>query len=535
MAIVDLKHALSILSKSSPYAVSTEKSSKRHDILARYKDYIYIETPIETDFSKKLPSLQPNDIIFLCGSSGDGKSEILTRYNLEWKSKYDFHLDATHSFSPNQTAIQALDARFSANKISTRPLIVGINIGMLGNYAEEGSKEHGDIKNAIQSFLKKDGNIHSSKYIFMDFEQYPKFFLSQEGNGSDFVKSFIYKITQRNLNNPFFAVYENELKSKGHSIITANFFILGLKSVQDKVVNLLLKTRLIKDQFLTARALLDFIYQVLNSNSYLFDSLFSGGDNELLENIKAFDPANLHSRKIDEFIINFNLNIHSDEFIDFTEQMHQFGIYGINKAETYLRLLYLIGNERSLESSFVKSFKSEFENDMVEQYSNIWLIHEKFENSGQIKKEINRIYKELIITAIHRYGNRNSPNLERDVFFINERNGFKVAVELDVRPDFQGIAENKNGKIGYFNAVISVDGIILKPIPVSVNLLSLMVKINQGYRPNKHDKNVILLLDEIVEQIVQVANKKKTLFIIKGKKKFKISDEGNDYFEVSGV
>lgn len=92
---LDLKTALSILSKSSPYAVSTERESDGK--LVSYKKHIYIETDIEVDFKRELTSAKSHEIIFLCGSSGDGKSEILTRYSKDFKSTHDFHLDATHS------------------------------------------------------------------------------------------------------------------------------------------------------------------------------------------------------------------------------------------------------------------------------------------------------------------------------------------------------------------------------------------------------------------------------------------------------
>lgn len=531
---MELKHALSILSKSSPYAVSTERKSA-HDTLARYKDYIYVETDIEADFKKALTTLKSGDIIFLCGSSGDGKSEILTRYNQQWKSNYDFHLDATHSFKPNQTAIQALDERFSNTKESKRPLIVGINIGMLGNYAEEGDNQHEDLKKSIKLFLDRKKDLIPRNHLYLDFEQYPKFTLSEEGNTSEFGESLISRLTEKTLDNPFYAVFDNQIKSKGHSVSTANYALLGLKSVQKNIISLLIRSRLIKDQFLTARALLDFVYQILLMDGYLFDNLFSGADNELLENIKSFDPSNIHTRKIDEFILHFGLGIDDEEFNALRDKVKTLGIYDIKKSESFLRLIYLLKDEGEFENSYVDSFKMDFDNSLVNKYSNAWILHKNFDATGLHKKEINKIYKETIISAIHRYCNRNSPSLDKDVYFINEYNGYKIAVELDVKANFAAISSNKVTKIGSFNAFIDVENNALNPVPVTINLLELLIKINQGYRPNKHDKNAVLLLDEIIEQIITVANEKNTLFIFKDQERYKLSNEDNEYFEVSGV
>jgi DNA phosphorothioation-dependent restriction protein DptF len=79
---MDLRQALSVLSKSSPYAVSTERTDLISTELDNIKNYLHITTEIETDFKAQLISLSPTDkkIIFLCGSSGDGKSEMRSRH-----------------------------------------------------------------------------------------------------------------------------------------------------------------------------------------------------------------------------------------------------------------------------------------------------------------------------------------------------------------------------------------------------------------------------------------------------------------------
>lgn len=284
-----LIEVLSILSKSSPFAVSTDRTDE--SILQYYKDYLYIETEVEADFKKNLLALKKDEIIFLCGSSGDGKSEILTRYKEDNKSRVDFHLDATHSFNPSQTAIHALDERFTQFKGNDKPLVVGINIGMLGNYAEEGADQHNDVKASIKAFLENQAENILVNYTFLDFEQYPKFTFGHEQCSSDFAAQFLARLTEPTLENPFFALYDSEVKKSGHSMLTANYALLGLDSVQKNIIALLLKARLIKDQFLTARTLLDFVFQILAIDGYLFDNLFSGADNELLEHIQSFDQA----------------------------------------------------------------------------------------------------------------------------------------------------------------------------------------------------------------------------------------------------
>ncbi len=102
-----LREVLSVLSKSSPYAVSTDRAETVSVALDEVKQYLYIKQ----DFLKALSSLSSNEkkIIFLFGSRGDGKSEILTKYCHKFSNRANFYLDKTHSFKPNDSAIQTLD------------------------------------------------------------------------------------------------------------------------------------------------------------------------------------------------------------------------------------------------------------------------------------------------------------------------------------------------------------------------------------------------------------------------------------------
>ncbi|GHX78157.1 DNA phosphorothioation-dependent restriction protein DptF [Vibrio cholerae] len=531
---MNLAQALSVLSKSSPYAVSTERNQDQ-DVLATYKKYIYIKTAIEADFKNALLSAKKDNIIFLCGSSGDGKSEILTQYSQKHKATHDFHLDATHSFAPNQTAIHALDQRFSEFKQSNKPLVVGINVGMLGNYAEEGADEHSDVKNAARSFLARNRSDIPEQYVFLDFEDYPKFRFNSEGSASDFAEEFLKRLTAQTLDNPFYVLYDKELKSQGHTRLTANFALLCRPAVQRSLIGLLLKARLIKDQFLTARALLDFIFQLLAADGYLFDNLFSDSDNELLSRIQSFDPSNLHTRTIDEFVLQHSLGIEHEGFAAFKTKINSLGIFEVTEATSFLRLFYVLSGDDELCNEFFSNIQNEFTNNLVEAYASAWMLHRYFDGSGKMRKALSSFYKETLIAALHSYCNRHAPTLNKDEYLVSELNGYKTAVSLEVKVDYTAIQNRALQKIGTFNAYLKVDEQSLKPMPISVKLLELLVKIGQGYRPNKHDKNAVLLLDEALEQMLAVANRKDILFILKANKRYKIVREESDYFEVSDM
>lgn len=63
----------------------------------------------------------------------------------------------------------------------------------------------------------------------------------------------------------------------------ANYKLLCLPGVQDVLITQLFKVRLIKDQFVTTRTLLDFLHHLLMGPGYLFDNLFTGAENDLIK------------------------------------------------------------------------------------------------------------------------------------------------------------------------------------------------------------------------------------------------------------
>lgn len=226
-----LKEALSVLSKSSPYAVSTERNAQRQSLLDEIKSYLYIQMPIEIAVNKAISSFGANDkkILFLCGSSGDGKSELLTKAKQQYGQRINFHLDATHSFDPQGTAIETLDKVFEKFNQGSTPLVVGINAGMMGNYAEEGKDQN--IKTVISRYLTNRKSI-TEDIIFINFEDYPKFAIHEHGYDSEFAQKLLDRITQPNDNIIRQLVEkEKQLNDFGSQRIITNFELLSIPSV----------------------------------------------------------------------------------------------------------------------------------------------------------------------------------------------------------------------------------------------------------------------------------------------------------------
>jgi DNA phosphorothioation-dependent restriction protein DptF len=63
----------------------------------------------------------------------------------------------------------------------------------------------------------------------------------------------------------------------------------------------------------------------------------------------------------------------------------------------------------------------------------------------------------------------------------------------------------------------------------------MMMDIVNGFRPNKHDKNSVVLLDDLVNKITQHANSSKLLFLHRNGERIKLKDNPDGDIRVSGL
>ena len=114
-------------------------------------------------------------------------------------------------------------------------------------------------------------------------------------------------------------------------------------------------------------------------------------------------------------------------------------------------------------------------------------------------------------------------------------NGYQLTSKLDIKPDYKSIQNDTPVSASYFNVFVKVNEQKVRPIPLNINLLGLLKNIVNGYRPNKHDKSAVVLLDELVDDISKVANQSSDIQVVKGSKKFELRKVEEDEIEVSEV
>ncbi|MBL0872196.1 DNA phosphorothioation-dependent restriction protein DptF [Serratia nevei] len=547
MSAITLRKALGVLAKSSSFSVTTV-THRQKDEFDQLKEQLFVKQEIETELQRYLDIAKPGEIIFLCGSSGDGKSEILTRCQSDprYQRRFSFHLDATHSFAPRQSAIDALNDLFANHHQQSSPLLIGINTGMLANFAREGAEYHQAIRSAIDSFLSAPYDAsrpyRNENCSFFDFEHYPKFQFDENKQYSSFIKTLLDNLTRDDDNNLFqFIFRRDELVSPDLKEVV-NFKLLCMPGVQNVLITQLFKARLIKDQFVTTRTLLDFLHHLLMGPGYLFDNLFTGAENDLIKKISDFDPARLHTYELDQFILRYELGLVDadlDDFLATLEPLHiKFDRQCVkpSDATSLIRLFWLLQHE-SLGNDYHRRFSTFFNESLFERYSEIWHLHRNYTADPEKKRSLNRFYAFELIAGIQRYANRKAPELsmQKEEFFLGEFGGVKITAPVEIKPDWDAIRNKHTAHSTGFDVYLKVGQNPLPCIHIGLNLFELLDKLNNGYRPNKYDKNAIVLLDEIVELIAGQAKSSNEIKFYDGRQWVYRAKVDDDMITISGM
>jgi len=511
------------LSKSSPQAVFTPESdtnNKSQDIF----DYLYIETEIENYYKELLKeNINRKIVVFLCGSSGDGKSAIIGKNQACFEKYYDTHIDATHSFKPNQSAIDALNERFSNFRHGTKSLIVGINMGILLNFSREGSDEHDDIKLAIQSYIETGQSTQG--VIFINFEDYSKFEMENNVINSAFIHQLLDKVTQQSESNPFHKAFLADRKNGTTNRAHNNFQLLSLAPVKHSIVELLITIHLKYGQFLTARSLLDFIYTILDTPESLIHQLFDDNSSPIIENIRKEDPCLLRTEKLDAFILERISNKTDEElnaFVDTFNEPFNLPVLTPNGPHLLIRIFYLFRND-ACATNYHEQFKSEFQDTATREFIALLYAHQKYAEN-QDEKLIQRFYNRLE-KAILAYANKQLPNLsDEGLITLSEINDYALCATVEFDPDWDAIKYHTKHLLHSFPCFLKVNDRALGEISITLGMHKLIQAINDGYRPNKHDRNTIIIFEELLERIVDHAKDTKKLVIVKDDESYEFKD-----------
>ncbi|MDE9444772.1 DNA phosphorothioation-dependent restriction protein DptF [Xenorhabdus bovienii] len=526
-----LEKYLNILSKSSPYAVSTlRKSDDDDDYVLRIKKYLYIQSDIEHDFSNALACSKNSEIFYLCGSSGDGKSEILTRCYRKYNQEIIFHLDATHSYSQHSSAVDCLNNLFSKYKCEQFKLAIGINIGMMQKFIRFGSSEHEDIKENMRSFFY---NRHVKGYVnekshFYDFECYPRIVLDNRKIKSSFVSEFITRLTAQKLDNPFWSAYiENK---KNNEQLYKNYKFLSIPNVQKKLVELFCLIRLYEEQFLIPRTFADFIFNILtlDNKKTLADNVFTLFDNELSKKMINFDPAKKRNEFLDNFVVEYYIGMLDNNLkSDIEDLRNNFGCG--DGVSTIIRQAFLLhGNDKY--KFLQKSVSEGYANNVLDIYLRLHDITFKIDINSNDEDWYDEFVEDIVAKSLFMFANRNAISLGNEYLSMRDMgDGVYVGVKTSITANYDLLEKNKMHSIDFIPIYLNVNDTPLAEFKLDIKLLDFMINIIDGYKPNMQNKGIVIKLEELLNSILYASSEAKDLMIVTKEKTEIVSEKSRKY------
>lgn len=540
-----------------------------------FKRYMHVEREAQKKLEElifKANESNKAQLILVSGSVGDGKSHIISYFNNRYPeimNNFTLHNDATESMEPNKTSADTLNDvldDFNDDNIekSNKKIILAINLGTLNNfidseYGEKFSflKEYVHDKKILETNIKVNNFDENCSFQFINFSDYHIFTLKDGKVHSEYIKSLIDKITAPSELNVFYSSYKRNCancKNIDCCPIKSNYELLSKEEVQISIIDLLVQCVIKNKIIISTRALLNFIYELIVPISYIDVNLPTfKNDIFKLNNLKyikalmpnvifnhkelsfifdalsSLDPIDIRNQKVDSFIIKFNNSIDLvwffDEYIDLPKG-YMTKVNKINFEETqdsnikhellklFIRTYHMYGQEKlfSLKDHI-------YEDYMKNMY--YW-------NKGD-RIELVNLYND-VKNGILKW-NGQSAKGQINIFIGNNQNKYKVSEDIELKADTSNLVEHDEKELKKFMTTLRLRYKSEKSdeshnIDIDFALYKLLRHVNEGYRPNKKDKNQFVNFIEFINKLEEAGSQnQKLIFTEKNReqnKKYKL-------------
>ncbi|WP_400251471.1 DNA phosphorothioation-dependent restriction protein DptF [Methanobrevibacter smithii] len=539
---------------------SSKEAVEDADSLNSFKEYLHVERGIQNEFIKKLKEVVNDNsahLVMLCGNVGDGKSHLLAFLNTHYPdlaNQFKIHNDATESFDPNKNSIDTLSEVLSAFKDSNinnsnEKFILAINLGVLNNFIESdyANEEYTIIKqNLVDSNIFDPNNFsqnYDSEHVnIISFADYNMFELNGDDYenrvSSTYISSLIQKVVDDSQNNPFYQAYLKDKELGIETPVIYNYEMLSNKKVQDVILNLIIKISIKYKKIISTRDLLNFIYEILvpaniekPSESYeTFDYLkdflpnllyTKVNSSDLLKLFSFEDPINLRKETLDDLIIA--LNISDDILTPIKEYIDDDALPLLEKCFKEYGALKdgLLNNEHEIISSLIRfasifgknNIENVFINDDYLDYLD-YLYYYNTKSPEKYQKLFNQVNDAIFNWKKY---------MGSDIINIDELNNFQVGRRLKLHPK---ISEEDKGLVGLnydelgnrFKTDIRISFSVnnssdLISINIDYPLYSSFVALNKGFKPNKTEREKLIVFKEFINSIINQTESDNRLFV----------------------
>lgn len=554
-----LVQELSRLKESSKEAVESLNE------FTPFKKYMHIARDAQNGFEELILEANQSEkaqLILVCGSVGDGKSHIISYFNNKYPEvmkNFILHNDATESLEPKKTSMDTLNEvldEFSDEKIdySNQKFILAINLGTLNNFIDS---QYGERFTKLKKFVQDKKILETSiedssfdnknSFQFVNFSDYHIFTLKDGKVHSSYVKSLIQKITcsleidlmEKNI---YFTSYKkncNQCENKECCPIKANYELLSKENVQDSIVELLVQCIVKNKIIISTRALLNFIYELIVPRSYIdvnsptFKNKISKLNNQeyvksllpniifdhkelsfIFEALNSIDPLNVRNEKVDDFIIDFNnatnLMDYFKENIDYPKgYINRLGDIDFSETEDKKIRFELL-------KLFIRSYYICGKGELFSLRDNVYDDYMKavfYWNKGD-KVKLKNVYNNVRDGIVNWNGEADKDHM--NIFMGKNQIKYRVSERIELKVDTSNLPKNDEDDLIKF-----IDTLKLKykgenakdsyEIDIDFNLYRLLIQVNNGYRPNKKDKNHFIKFIEFINKLEETGSQNEEL------------------------
>lgn len=560
-----------LLRELSKLRESSQEAIENPNAFSSFKEYLHVERTIQHDLMSALTNAvgkNESQLIFLCGSVGDGKSHLLSyvkNKHPELMDNFSVHNDATESFDPQKSSLDTLAEvlkPFSDSEIESSgcKLILAINLGVLHNFIESDyAKENYQtltefiVTSEIFESSTVTGNQADNHFQLISFSDYQPFELTDSGPKSDYFSSIMERLVVESETNPFYQAYLKDKESSISGFFMTNYELLQRKEIRDGILITLIEAIVKHKMIISTRSMLNFIYDILvpshgkgeilgagiieKTEALLPNLLFGGQDkSQLLAVIAKMDPIHLRSNDIDQMLIELNNSVNMkntfqthldlqglEQWVDELEEMGPFFELSDSSKQIF--------NTTLIRMSFFlpKTLNETFADENYKKYME-YLYAFNTGNRSDLKEMYTLAKKSIFLW-------NGSPKTDY-VYMDNSNEATQVAQSLILKPSVAHLQEGEQGVLNRFklNVVLAFsnkDKGHTVPLEIDYPLYEMMVKLLKGYRPNKKDREDCIQFVEFIDKLMKLGDRDKELLFVQldGNGMFKLTyDEDFEEF-----
>ena len=514
-----------------------------------FQNYMHIIRPIEQETIEKLEFIKTCNtpqLMFICGSVGDGKSHLLAylkQNRPELLDGFYIHNDATESFSRTKSAEETLEhilQPFDDGETATKHMIVAINIGKLHNFyiRQEEAGRFQALRHYIDSLQifeteeKTETDVTADCFHAVDFSKVKYYRIDKSGASSPFYLEALQKITAAHPANEIYNAWKQDLDNGIRTIVHENYKMLMDVQVQKRIVEKLVQTIIRNKMIVSTRSFYNFIFDIIVPSSVLINPnrtgfaiqntlpnlLFESLDrSDVLLGMNELDPLNDKGMLEDEIITN--IFIHADVFAyvkdllntDETFMFEKIVRYAISKGAYKDIAKYIIRTKELLEDEPSDSIYSKF----------IQYIYSYYKGEYEPLEELFEIIEQVLFKW------KGSPR-DNYIYVSNEaQKDYRLAVSVDLGPKVdEAVFDSVKGdfiEASEYSLTIGFNEYLFE---LDLRLFEFLILVKKGYCPNLTEINEAIQFEEFYNKLVREAEEKENRFLL-------VHLQSNTHFEVA--